>query len=105
SSPPVVIYQPNPAPVTVYESPRASRPEIHGNTGSSYPGNEKPIYLIAFKNHDIRAAEAYWITGNTIHFITLQHEQRQAPPDSVDRNLTLRLNQERHVDFRFPTPA
>jgi hypothetical protein len=59
--------------------------------------------LIAFKNQDnLRAAEAYWVTGGTLHFITLQHEQRQAPLDSIDRALTNRLNRERHVDFHLP---
>jgi hypothetical protein len=59
--------------------------------------------LIAFKSQDnLRAAEAYWVTGGTLHFITLQHEQRQAPLDSGDRSLTNRLNRERHMDFHLP---
>ena len=103
SSSPVVVYQSNPAPVTVYESPRTARPQTREYAESSSRGNEKPIYLIAFRNqNNIRAAEAYWVTDGTLHFITLQHEQRQAPLDSVDRSLTSRLNRERHVDLRLP---
>jgi len=103
SSSPVVVYQSNPAPVTIYESPRAARPETRDYRPSSSQGYEKPIYLIAFKNQsNIRAADTYWVTGGTLHFITLQHEQRQAPLDSVDRVLTSRLNRERHVDVQLP---
>ena len=104
SSAPTVVYQSDPAPVTIYESPRTARPETREYpTESSFQRNEKPIYLIAFKNQDnLRAAEAYWVTRGTLHFITLQHEQRQAPLDSVDRSLTNRLNRERHVDLHLP---
>lgn len=103
SGAPVVVYQSNPAPATLYESPRTVQPETREySPGPSAHSTEKPIYLIAFKNQDnIRAAEAYWVTGGTLHFITLQHEQRQAPLDSVDRALTNRLNRERHVDFHL----
>lgn len=105
SGAPAVVYQSDPAPpVTIYESPRAARPETRGYSPAPSAYNaEKPIYLIAFKNQDnLRAAEAYWVTGGTLHFITLQHEQRQAPLDSVDRSLTNRLNREHHMDFHVP---
>ena len=103
SNSPVVVYQSNPAPVTVYEPPRPARPETREYDQSSSRSNEKPIYLIAFQNQsNIRAAEAYWVTDGTLHFITLQHEQRRAPLNTVDRALTTRLNRERHVDLRLP---
>src|SRR5579864_5292896 len=105
SSAPAAVYQSDPAPpVTIYESPRTARPETREYSSEpASQSNEKPIYLIAFKNQDnLRAAEAYWVTGGTLHFITLQHEQRQAPLDSVDRALTFRLNRERRVDFHLP---
>jgi hypothetical protein len=96
-----VIYQSQP-PVTVYEAP--ARPEIREYPETSSPErNEKPIYLIAFKGQsNIRAAQAYWVTGDTLHFVTLQGEQRQAPVNSIDRALTSRLNRDRQIDFRLP---
>jgi len=105
STAPAVVYQSDPAPsVTVYEAPRAARPETREySPRPSAEGTEKPIYIIAFKNQDnLRAAEAYWVTGGTLHFITLQHEQRQAPLESVDRSLTYRLNHGRRVDLYLP---
>ena len=97
-----MIYQSQP-PVNVYEAP--AQPAIREYPETSSPkGNEKPIYLIAFKNQsNIRAAQAYWVTGDILHFVTLQGEQRQAAVNSIDRALTLRLNRDRHVDFLLPT--
>ena len=102
ASSPVVIYQSQP-PVTVYEAP--ARPEIreYPEASAAPQRDEKPIYLIAFKGQsNIRAAQAYWVTENTLHFATLQGEVRQAPINSIDRALTSRLNRDRHVDFRLP---
>ena len=108
-APAVVIYNTNaspPAPssVRVYEAPARSQSDVRDESDAVSPQREgRPIYLIAFRNQDnIRAAEAYWVTGATLHFVTLQHELRQAPLSSVNRALTYRLNWERHVDFRLP---
>jgi hypothetical protein len=99
----VVIYQSDPAPPVPASEPSPTvSPEGRGYQDTSSQANDKPIYLIAFKNQDnIRAAQAYWVTGGMLHYVTLQDEQRLAPLDSVDRTLTYRLNRERHVDFYF----
>jgi hypothetical protein len=64
--------------------------------------NGAPIYLIAMKDHVIRAAAAYWVDGQVLHYVTLQHEEKQAPLDTVDRGLSMQLNRERHVQFTLP---
>jgi hypothetical protein len=61
-----------------------------------------PIYLIAFQDHTIRAAGSYWVDGRTLHYVTLQHEERLAPLDTVDRSLSMQLNRERRVQFTLP---
>ena len=61
-----------------------------------------PIYLIALKDHSIQAAASYWVTGNTLHYVTLQREEKQMPLTSLDRDLTLQLNHERRVEMRLP---
>jgi hypothetical protein len=58
-----------------------------------------PIYLIAFRSGDIRAAVAYWVSGTTLHYVLLDHTEGIAPVSTVDRDLSTRLNQERHVAF------
>jgi len=69
---------------------------------ASGPGSGSPIYLIALKDQTIRAAAAYWVDGRTLHYVTLQHEEKQAPLDAVDRSLSLQLNRERRVAFQLP---
>ena len=97
SSSPVVIYQSQPQSA-VYETPQ---PEVRTY---SHQGDEKPVYLIALKGQDnICAAQAYWVTQNTLHFITLEGDAKQVPVSSVDRAFTFQLNWDRQVDFRLPT--
>jgi hypothetical protein len=68
----------------------------------STPASGSPIYLIAMKDQAIRAAAAYWVDGRTLHYVTLQHEEKQVPLESVDRGLSLQLNRERRVAFQLP---
>ncbi|HUB81256.1 MAG TPA: hypothetical protein VMB03_20785 [Bryobacteraceae bacterium] len=69
---------------------------------SQAASNGSPIYLIANKDQTIHAAASYWIEGRTLHYVTLQHEEKQVPLDSLDRSLTLQLNRERRVPFQLP---
>jgi hypothetical protein len=72
------------------------------SNSASSAGNGSPVYLIAFQNHTIQAAAAYWVDGKTLHYVTLQHEEKQAPLDTVDRGLSQQLNTERRVQFQLP---
>ena len=60
------------------------------------------MYLLAFKDHNIQAASAYWVDNGRLHYVTLQHEQKQASLDTVDRGLSMQLNRERRVQFSLP---
>lgn len=62
-----------------------------------------PIYLIASRDHVIRAVVAYWVAGSMLHYVTLQHEEKELSLDSVDRDLSAQLNRERHVPFSLAT--
>jgi hypothetical protein len=97
ASSPVVIYQ-SQTPAVVYSVPQ--QPEIRTSFSQR---DEKPVYLIALKGQDnICAAQTYWVTQNTLHFITLEGDAKQVPVSSVDRAFTFRLNWDRQVDFRLP---
>ena len=63
---------------------------------------ETPLFLIAFKDGAIRAVLAYWVDGATLHYVSMDHEQKQAPLSSVDRDLSERFNRERNVTFSLP---
>ena len=105
-----VIYPAAPQPQPVYSSPAqpAMRSydqygqEVQPAASSAGAASGSPIYLIATKDQAIRAAAAYWVDGRTLHYVTLQHEEKQVPLDSVDRGLSLQLNRERRVAFQLP---
>jgi hypothetical protein len=75
------------------------RPSVSSSSSTS---TSSPIYLIATKDQVIRAAAAYWVDGNTLHYFTLQREEKQIPLDSVDRAFSQQLNRERNVQFQLP---
>jgi hypothetical protein len=108
-----VVYPPQTAalpPATVY----VATPSIHEydeNGREIYPStadrtadrsDASPIYLIAFKDHVIRAASSYRVQGMTLHYVTLENEPREVSLNTVDRGFTLQLNRERHVPFQLP---
>jgi hypothetical protein len=82
--------QPGPAPMSMMTAPPQS-------------SSQAPLYLIAFTNHDIRAAVAYWVDGATLHYVSSDHAEHVAPLSSIDRDLSIRLNYERHVTFSLPS--
>jgi hypothetical protein len=58
--------------------------------------------LIAFKDNVICAAIEYWVSGNILYYVTLDHKWRMAVLDSVDRAFSERLNSEQNVPFYLP---
>jgi hypothetical protein len=65
------------------------------------PGNPPIVYLIAFKDHVIRAAVAYSVEGTTLYYTTPQGAHEQAPLDTIDAAFSQELNRERNVEFRL----
>jgi len=78
--------------IRLYQPPAEQAPQVE----------ENPTYLIAFKDHTIYAALAYWVEEGTLHYVTNQNTHNQVSLDLVDRELSERLNRERSVDFRLP---
>jgi len=111
-SPNVTVVYPTqsmPAPTTVYverAQPVIREYDEYGQERTASPAapssTKPPIYLIAFKDHVIRAASAYWVDGSTLRYVTLEHDQRSAPLSSVDRAFSIQLNRERRVAFQLP---
>jgi outer membrane protein OmpA-like peptidoglycan-associated protein len=62
-------------------------------------------FLIAFKDSAVSLAQAYWVTGNVLCYVTSQHQLRTAPLERVDVSLSERLNAEQNVTFRLPASA
>ena len=94
--PPEQAYAPPPPP------PAPAIREYTSPTTQAQQQYQAPLYLIAFSDGVIRAVVAYWVDGTTLHYVTMDHEQKQAPLSTVDRGLSGRLNQERNVTFALP---
>jgi hypothetical protein len=59
------------------------------------------IYLIALQGGVVYAASSYQVSGGAVHYVTLDHAQKQTPLSGIDRDLTLRLNRQRGVPFNL----
>jgi hypothetical protein len=60
------------------------------------------IFLIALKDHTIQTASAYWVEGNTLHYVTTDGSENAVSLDLVDREMSTRINRERKVAFGLP---
>jgi hypothetical protein len=66
------------------------------------PATENTHYLIAFKDHTIYSAMAYWVDGDTLHYFTAGNTHNQVSLSLVDRELTTRLNKESGLEVKLP---
>ncbi len=109
----LVIYPPSTAtPTTIYPSePGTVPPPSSGlyQPQSSQPAMESPAseeqatrYLIAFKDHTIYSAVAYWVDGDTLHYFTSGSTHNQVSLSLVDRALTEKLNKDSGLEVKLP---
>lgn len=77
-----------------YQAPTNTE-AVSGSAGTSY-------YLIAFKDHTIYSAVAYYTDGDTLHYFTAGNVHNQASLALVDRPLTEQLNRDRNVSVHLP---
>jgi hypothetical protein len=84
TSPPADIYRPS-----------TQQPAPEQSSGQKY-------YLLAFKDHSVYSAVAYWIEDKTLHYVTPQNTHNQVSLDLVDLDFTKKLNLNRDVPFTLP---
>jgi hypothetical protein len=107
-----VVYPPQPAPVIINQfgpggaaqPPAAAAAPVTENATPADSGEQTAPtrYLIAFKDHTVYSAIAYWVDGDTLHYFTSGNTHNQASLSLVDRELTDRLNKESGVQFNLP---
>jgi hypothetical protein len=95
------------APMRRYDAPVHPMPDPNDAPVEQRPakrtGDDKAtIYLIAFKDHTILPALAYWMEGDTLNYITQQGTPNRISLTLVDREFSLQLNRERQVEFNLP---
>ena len=106
-APAVIINQnsggyPAPPPPEEAYAPPPPEPSVRAFPTPAPQKYETPLYLVAFRDGVIRAVLAYWVDGANLHYVSMDHEQKQAPLNTVDRDLSTRLNRERNVTFALP---
>lgn len=108
SATPVVInqYFGTPPPDQSATSDRPDDSDFHFYQQTPAEGEATPApssyYLIAFKDHTIYSAVAYYIDGDTLHYFTAGNVHNQVSLSLVDTQLTEQLNLQRKVDIRLP---
>jgi hypothetical protein len=109
-APPVVINQyfgppatPEPVTGSFYQPYSQREPQAQAEADAAPAANK--YYLLAFKDHSVYSALAYWVEDKTLHYVTPQNTHNQASLDLVDVDFTKRLNQDRAVPFSINTPS
>jgi len=93
--PPVSSYQ---APIPSYPAPEpSSSPKVIRSVHSDKP----TIYLIAMRDGTVYSAYAYWVEGDTLHYVTTKHAMNMASVSLVDTAVTAQLNEERGVSVQL----
>jgi hypothetical protein len=87
------------SPTTFYQAP------VEQPAETATPTLEPPRYLLAFLDHTVYSAVAYWVEGDTLHYFTSGNTHNQVSLSLVDRVLTERLNRESGVTLRLPAPS
>jgi hypothetical protein len=90
------------APVQSYQAPIPSNPEGRRGQVRSVDDDKPTIYLVALQDGTVRSALAYWVEGDTVHYISTKYVKSTLPVNSVDVMVSEQLNSERGIDFHIP---
>ncbi len=82
-----------------YDAPVHPMPDPNELQQSKVDDQKPTIYLIAFKDHTILPALAYWVEGDTLNYISTQGTRNQASLTLIDRDFSKQLNRERNLEF------
>jgi hypothetical protein len=70
-----------------------------------YRRQRQTPYFIAFTDSSVRLADAYWVSADTLYYVTADHALEQASLNSLDRTLSERLNCEKNLPFYLPAES
>ena len=88
--------------VHVYHAPGREPDADAAEDRRGQPEDKPTIYLIAFRDNSLQSALAYWVEGDTLHYVTVQGSHNKASLDLVDRAFSEQINRERNLDFHLP---
>lgn len=91
-----------PQRLRTYDAPVHPTPDPRERAQAMAESERPTIYLIAFKDHTVLAALAYWIEGDTLKYVTKDGKPNSASLSLVDRDLSRQMNKQLNVDFNLP---
>jgi hypothetical protein len=89
-----------PASNTVQGRPAVQR-LTYSQPETSQPAANEPVTLIATQQGTALLARHYWVEGTNIHCVSQDGSERDVPLSMVDLAQTVKLNQERNVEFNL----
>lgn len=102
----IVIYPQAPPQQMYYGPPQPGQPNIidvpQQQVQPQQDQAEATHYLLAFKDHSIYSAVAYWVEGDTLHYFTNGNTHNQVSVSLVDRELTKQLNENSGLEVKLP---
>ncbi|MGE5567734.1 MAG: hypothetical protein ACM3S5_01740 [Rhodospirillales bacterium] len=111
AGPNVTVIYPSGAPTDYYEpqqqeessSPSVVINEYRWGSSSNVATPQKTVYFsIATRDGSVIDAAAYWVDGNTLHYVDRQGNPGEVPVSQVDQSRSQELNRERGVEFGLP---
>ena len=68
------------------------------------PAEEQPAFAIVLNGGSMQFATAVSVQDNVLSYVNPDGEHRRLSLETVDRQATRRVNQERKLDLRLPPP-
>jgi hypothetical protein len=98
------VLQQSPPKVIEYHGPAHTCPQANGKSPFfiAVPADNRERKIPPTYQNNLWVVQDYSFTNGTLNFTTEDGEQKQTSIRSVDRALTLQLNRECDVNFRFP---
>jgi hypothetical protein len=87
------VPQPDNRGLQIYQAPTPTPQEQAMSEGR--------YYLIAYKDHSIYTALAYWMENGALNYVTPQNAHNQVSIDLLDLDLTKQLNARRGLPFNI----
>ncbi len=84
-------------------APSAVINEYNWGSSANVGTPQKTTYFsIALRDNSVIDAVAYWVDGNTLHYIDKQGKEKQVQVSQVDEARSQQLNSERGIEFGLP---
>jgi hypothetical protein len=87
------------APVHPFPDPNEAR---QGQPVVRVQDDKPTLYLLAFRDHTILPALAYWVEGDTLNYVTEGGVPNRASLTLIDKEFSKELNKQRSVEFNLP---